>query len=119
MAFLTSIYRSHIPNIPSADETNSRWAPEPFNIYLGNQPKYSVLISLAKNKISAYAEDIFEERGTVGLRSFIVEAPTGYGIIAVIQVLDLGLGQLEIDQVKGKVNHDNLDRCKNYVKVIL
>lgn len=58
-------------------------------IALEDYPNYSVVIPLAPDNPSATSNQVFISRRVSGPGEFTVEAPPGYGVMAVIQALDL------------------------------
>lgn len=62
-------------------------------IMLEDYPNYSVVIPLAPDSPSATSNQVFISRRVSGPGEFTVEAPTGYGVMAIIQSLDLRVAE--------------------------
>lgn len=58
-------------------------------ILLEDYPNYSVVIPLAPDSPSATSNQVFISRRVSGPGEFSVEAPPGFGVMAVIQSLEL------------------------------
>jgi hypothetical protein len=86
-------------------------------VKLENYPGYAAVIPLVTGDSKATSDQIFKERGISTVGEFIVEAPKGYGIIAVIQ--EMKLRKTTRDRGSSNANPNATLTCSDYIQVLI